>query len=60
MSEKKEAVPEVAGLPRSNAPDVGAEHYVPDYVVRDFGEADETMSSSGRVSGRYSDTSFLL
>ena len=60
MSERKEAVPEVAGLSRRNTPAANDEYYVPDYVMRDFGETDETPSSSGRASSRHSDAQFLL
>lgn len=54
MSEKKEAVPELAGVSRRNKPDTDGEYYVPDYVMRDFGDTEEASSSSGKASGRRS------
>ena len=60
MSEKKETVPEVAGLSRRKRPDTNDEYYVPDYVMRDFGEAEEGLSSSGGASGRRSSGEFLF
>lgn len=59
MSEKKETVPELAGLSR-NTLDTSGEYFVPDYVMRDFGDPEEaTSSSSGAFSGR-SSADFLL
>ena len=60
MSERKDAVPEVAGLSKRNNPDASADYYVPDYVMRDFGEMDETPSTPGGASGRRSDAGLLL
>ena len=60
MSEKKEAVPELAGLSRRNTPDTSDEYYVPDYVMRDFGETEETSSSPGAASGGRSSAGSLL
>lgn len=51
MSEKKETVPE---LPRGTRPDSNDEYYVPDYVMRDFGEAEELSSPSAWAFGRHS------
>ena len=59
MSEK-DIVPELAGLSRRNNPDTDDEYYVPDYVMRDFGEPEESLSSSARVFGRRSSAEFLL
>ena len=59
MSEMNEAVSEPTGLSRREHPDVSDEYYVPDYVMRDFGEPEEALSSA-RVSGRYSGAGFLL
>ena len=60
MTEKKEAVPEVAGLSKRNDPGIGDEYYVPDYVMRDFGELEEISRSFGGTYGRHSDAGFLL
>ena len=60
MSEKKDAAPEPAGLSRRNNPDTDDEYYVPDYVMRDFGEPEEALYSSARASGRRSSAEFLL
>ena len=60
MSEMNEAVSEPTGLSRREHPDVSDEYYVPDYVMRDFGEPEETLSSSVRISARYSRAGFLL
>ena len=60
MSEKKEAVPELAGLSKRNTPDTDGEYYVPDYVMRDFGDTEEALSSSAKASGRRSRVEFLF
>ena len=60
MPEKKEGVPELTGLARRSSADENAEYYVPDYVIRDFGETEETSYPSGGASGRRSDGGFLL
>jgi hypothetical protein len=60
MSERKDAAPEPAGLSRRNTPDTDEGYYVPDYVMRDFGETEESPSSSAGVSGRRSSAEFLL
>lgn len=60
MSEKKETVSEVAGLPKRGNPDADDGYYVPDYVMRDFVDIEETVSSTARVSGRRSSAEFLL
>ncbi len=59
MSEK-DIVPELAGLSRRNNPDTDDEYYVPDYVMRDFGEPEETLSSFTGASGRHTSAEFLL
>lgn len=60
MSEKKEAVPELTGPSKRNGPDTSGEYYVPDYVMRDFGETEETSSPSRRTSGRRSGPELLF
>ena len=60
MSEKKENVPELAGLSKRSNPDTGDEYYVPDYVMRDFGEPEDAMSPSNGASGRRQSADFLL
>lgn len=60
MSEKKENVPELAGLSKRNNLDTSGEHYVPDYVMRDFGEPEEATSPSNGASGRRQSADFLL
>ncbi len=60
MSEKMETVPEAAGPSRRKRPDTNDEYYVPDYVMRDFGEADNASSASGGASGQRSSGEFLL
>ena len=60
MSEKKEAVSEPSGLSRMNNSDTSSEYYVPDYVMRDFGELEDGSTSSGRASGMLSSVDFLL
>ena len=60
MSEKNEAVPEPSGLSKRNKPDTDGEFYVPDYVMRDFGETEEASSPSRRTSGRRSGPEFLF
>ncbi len=60
MSEKKEAVSEPSGLSRMNNSDTSGEYYVPDYVMRDFGEPEDGSSSSGRASGMHSSVDLLL
>ena len=60
MAERKEAVPEPAGLPKRGNPVADDEYYVPDYVMRDFGDIEETVSSNARSSGLRSGAEFLL
>ena len=60
MSEKKEHVLELDGLSRRNVPDTVGEYYVPDYVMRDFGEPEEVTPLSNGASSRHSNTDFLL
>ena len=60
MSEMNEAVSEPTGLSKREHPDVSDEFYVPDYVMRDFGEPEETLYSSARAFGRHSRAEFLL
>ena len=60
MSERKETAPEPAGLPKRGNPDTDDEYYVPDYVMRDFGDIEETGSSTARASGRRSGADSLL
>lgn len=60
MSEKKDTVPELGRLPKRGNPDTDDEYYVPDYVMRDFGEIEDTLSSSSRASGRRSNAGSFL
>ena len=60
MSEKKETVPELAGLSTRGDLDTDDEYFVPDYVMRDFGETEEMLSSSARTSGRRLSAGFFF
>lgn len=60
MTEKKETIPEAAGLRRRGRSDTNDEYYVPDYVMRDFGEAEDGPSSSGGAYGQRSSGELLL
>ena len=60
MSEKKEAVSEPAALSKRGNPHPDDEYYVPDYVMRDFGEMEEAVSSSARISGHHPSAGFLF
>ena len=60
MSEKKETVPELAGLSARGNLDTDDEYFVPDYVMRDFGETEEMLSSSARTSGRRLSAGFFF
>ena len=60
MSERKEGVPEPAALPKRGNPDTDDVYYVPDYVMRDFGDIEESGSSTTRAYGRRSGADLLL
>ena len=60
MLERKEGVPELAGLSAKGNLDADDEYFVPDYVMHDFGETEETLPSFARTSSRRSSVGFLL